>query len=1210
MDHGGAAKAALRLHSGLTAAGCSSSMLVMTKKGQDPTVRVLRPVPASEPPATDARIAQDEQRWAGICGRFSALLAPYPARSRRLEIFTDAEADTRLAELAEIQGADAVVLHWVAGMLDYGEFRAAFRGKKVFWVLHDLNPFTGGCHYPNGCTRYRSGCGACPQLGSVDEKDLSRRIWLKKERALAEAEFTVIAPSLWMARCAAASPILAGKKIAHIPNGLPLTLYRPYDRAETRGRLGLREEDRILLFGADSLANPRKGFAYLRAAVKSYRQRYDRNITLVCFGRIPKGFNPLLDCRLFAAGFVEDDAHMARLYSMADVYVLPSVEENLPNTAIEAAACGLPVAGFRTGGIPEIVAHEATGHLSESLHPDGLADSIAWCLENGANPGVRLACRQKAQGAFALERQVRAFLERLAPAGLPPAVPEARDARVLTPPSPDYRVSAVVSTYNAASYLSACLENLASQTIYRKGELEIVIINSGSEQEEEAIATHFASAHPHVVYRRTERETLYAAWNRAIDLAQGGYIVNTNTDDSLREDALERLADALDAHPDADLAYADCALTRVANDGFEAPHAHRVCDYPPFHPGLGMLCCLLGPHPMWRRTVFEKIGRFDASFKAAGDYDFQMRFIQAGCSAVHVPEVLSLFFQNEKGLTLASECSRREAQRIERRYRASMPIERLYAVDPGDAEQAANAWVAQGNLSLSWKCPWLDNAPPLFDYAAACYRSALDLRPLHAPALRNLCALMAVHGQWDQCRDLLARRGCPDEDLNQTIARKSVPRWAPVQVAPAIAPRVHSQGALPALRRGDGPHHGPAGGRTPARASGALRVLYDISVLGLGTLYESARTGIFRVVENVARGLAGSKEIDLAFCATQARTERNPETVDGCRKYLAGRSEFGRIPFFDSELPEADLFHSPFHAIPRDVRTPVRFLTVYDLIPILFPQYMPAGVTLLQKLTLATLKPDDRLLCISRATQSDLCRVSGIAPERTRVTYLAADPRLFHPGADEREHAAVRVKYGLGDAPYWLSLCTLEPRKNIDTVVRAFGRLSREGAAGRSKLVLVGTRGWDFDRIFKEIDRHGELEGRVVTTGYVADEDLAALYGGALAFVYLSLYEGFGLPPLEALQCGTPVIASNSSSLPEVVGDAGILIDPHDLDGLCMVMREVADNRDLRGQMSERARGQASRFSWERCVAQTMAAYHSAVRPDENKGHVDFLTAA
>jgi len=388
--------------------------------------------------------------------------------------------------------------------------------------------------------------------------------------------------------------------------------------------------------------------------------------------------------------------------------------------------------------------------------------------------------------------------------------------------------------------------------------------------------------------------------------------------------------------------------------------------------------------------------------------------------------------------------------------------------------------------------------------------------------------------------------------------------------------------------------------RSINKSNRRIRVLYDISVLGLSVDYADARTGIFRVVEHVARGLAKSSEIVLSFCSTEALMQYAPQTADACRRYLALHPEFNHITFCDATLSDADIFHSPFHGLPDAVTIPIRFLTVYDLIPVLFSHLVPQHSVDLQTRMLHQLKSGDRCFCISQATKSDLCTYLDMPQEKTGVSYLAADPAIFYPCTNLQQQMAVRQKYNLGTAPYILSLCTLEPRKNIDHLLRAFARLVREGTIGNTRLVLTGAKGWDLDRIFSEIDNNPELHKRIVLTGYVPDEELAPLYSGAQVFVYMSLYEGFGLPPLEAMQCGTPVITSNTSSLPEVVGDAGIMLDPHDLDGLCKALYEMVWNDEFHNGFAERAVKQAARFSWGRCVDETITAYRNALAGRNN----------
>jgi glycosyltransferase involved in cell wall biosynthesis len=272
-----------------------------------------------------------------------------------------------------------------------------------------------------------------------------------------------------------------------------------------------------------------------------------------------------------------------------------------------------------------------------------------------------------------------------------------------------------------------------------------------------------------------------------------------------------------------------------------------------------------------------------------------------------------------------------------------------------------------------------------------------------------------------------------------------------------------------------------------------------------------------------------------------------------------------------------------------------RFLTCYDLIPLLYPQFCTPGQSRFARELLRSIEPGDWVICISQATKDDLCDRHAIDPARVFVTHLAAAPELFYPCADAERIAAARARYGIPDGSYLLSLSTLEPRKNMEQVVRSFARLVQQEHVADLSLVLVGARGWLDDRIFETVAGYESLKGRIVITGYVADEDLAPIYGGALCFVFPSFYEGFGLPALEAMQCGAPVIASNTSSLPEVVGEAGITLDPADGDGLCQSILRVYGDASLRAAMSAKSLERAGRFSWEKCVAETLAAYRTAL---------------
>jgi glycosyltransferase involved in cell wall biosynthesis len=293
---------------------------------------------------------------------------------------------------------------------------------------------------------------------------------------------------------------------------------------------------------------------------------------------------------------------------------------------------------------------------------------------------------------------------------------------------------------------------------------------------------------------------------------------------------------------------------------------------------------------------------------------------------------------------------------------------------------------------------------------------------------------------------------------------------------------------------------------------------------------------------------------------------------------------------------EFDVFHSPFLPLPpRELTGPLpRLLTVYDLISVNQPQFMPAEIVALIEAVMASVDPGrDWVACISEFTKQEFCEHTGMQPERVFVTPLAAAEN-FRPVADAGALKEVRRRYGIPDGEYFLGVGVLQPRKNLAHLIRCFFRLQAEQALPDTHLVLAGAQGWMEEEIFAAATGSTRLRSRVVFTGHVADRDMAALYSGALGFVYPSLYEGFGLPPLEAMQCGAPVITSSTTALPEVVGGAGLTVDPRDEDALCQAMLDVARDAGLRRELRRKGLARAEEFSWGRCAAETARAYRAA----------------
>jgi glycosyltransferase involved in cell wall biosynthesis len=422
-----------------------------------------------------------------------------------------------------------------------------------------------------------------------------------------------------------------------------------------------------------------------------------------------------------------------------------------------------------------------------------------------------------------------------------------------------------------------------------------------------------------------------------------------------------------------------------------------------------------------------------------------------------------------------------------------------------------------------------------------------------------------------------------------------------------------------------------------------MRVLYDISALGLAYLYQLSRGGSYRVDMHITEGLAASGECELLFCANHSTV-----AYHGCEAFLRGHQRLGGVPliapcksrdqssvraaasaahrcvrrlFGNNVLPSAvrhcaafvdkrlhpsvadaasavDILHSPSTPLPArpKQRSPQRVLTVYDLAYLRFPKIYGAAYQRSAMAAIRSLRPGDSLITTSRFVRDELCEQGVTSGDRIHVVPLAAHPSLFYRCADPHSVATVRCRYGIPEGPYVLSVNSPDPRKNVPHVIHAFARAAYERRDVMASLVLAGNAGPGSDRIRKTIAEYPALRGRIVLTGYVPDEDLAPLYTGAQVFVYPSIYEGFGLPPLEAMQCGTPVITSNTSSLPEVVGDGGVMVAPDDVNELAGAMLDLARDTDRRGHLQQRALARARRFSWEFSTAATLRAYRAALQ--------------
>ena len=367
---GGAAVAANRLMKALINHGVKAKMLVRDKESDSLTVTEL---------SRSWRL-----RWNFLWERFVIFVRCGFSRKHLFEIDL-ANTGTDITRLREFQEADIIHLHWInQGMLSLSGIRKILRsGKPVVWTMHDIWPATAICHVTLGCRNFTTRCRSCRLLGNSQGDDISTTIWQQKLRMLEGENIYYVACSHWLENEAKASALLKGHKVTSIPNPIDTHIYNRYSKEEARQRLGLPQDRRLILFASQRVTTPNKGMDYLIEACRLLgdRTKCQTPYEVVILGGHAEELVELLQLKAHPLGYVNDERRIVDVYNAVDVFVLPSLSENLPNTIMEAMACGVPCVGFKVGGIPEEIDHKRNGYVADYRNAEDLARGIRWILE-------------------------------------------------------------------------------------------------------------------------------------------------------------------------------------------------------------------------------------------------------------------------------------------------------------------------------------------------------------------------------------------------------------------------------------------------------------------------------------------------------------------------------------------------------------------------------------------------------------------------------------------------------------------------------------------------------------------------------------------------------------------------------------------------------------------------------------------------------------
>ncbi len=399
---GGAAIAASRIVEALISSGVDAKLLVATKNSDNDYVH------------TALTNKYDKLKLFFNFLYDVVSFIPYEKDKKNRFAFSFSKRGFNLTKNNAIKNADIIHLHWFnQGFLSLkGLEQILSLGKPVVWTLHDMWAFTGGCHYSAGCTNYEKNCGQCPMLLEPRDNDISNVQHIRKEAFYKNSNLTFVTCSGWLQGLAENATLTSNHTVKTIHNPIDTSIFKPISRIDARKKLGLPLDKKIILFGAANIADPRKGIKLLIHALKDLdKEEYNSEVELVLFGKMHEGLEAELPFPAITMNYIYKTEKLVNLYNAADLFVLPSLEDNLPNTVVESMACGTPVVGFRIGGVPEMVSHGTSGYLASLGDAQGLSKGIDYILKNADNIDFRKKSRENVLEKFEPKQIAQEYIE-------------------------------------------------------------------------------------------------------------------------------------------------------------------------------------------------------------------------------------------------------------------------------------------------------------------------------------------------------------------------------------------------------------------------------------------------------------------------------------------------------------------------------------------------------------------------------------------------------------------------------------------------------------------------------------------------------------------------------------------------------------------------------------------------------------------------------